>query len=306
MTTFPRTFNINELFNVSNSESKEITQSAEFNEAQHNTVTLNDSGYSNIVKNIIIEVKSHSEIKSIEMFINDNKTTSNNLIIESVKSDDGNRECFRFKIFNVNGVVLNPKLFSIKFKCNTVVQTKIEIKYTGIAVDEQMLDFLKYNQYYGVHLLDKLVLAIYYCPYQIPAYNVKFIDSADLVKFNDVIKLDYNWQCPVIRTLSKKNPIKEKHRIISVEVTPEIEKALNDDPLLKYESVRVELDGKLINKSYIICVNERKDVESHLLSEYGLISYITISKLPITDIDEILMEKIHNSQLNVLKRLIHF
>lgn len=299
---FPRTFNINELFDVSKTESNTLTQ--KFKLLSDQVIKLDPAPNISIVKNISVVIKGKHEVKNINMLIN-------NSIIEKASSIGGNREVFKFQIFTTNGVVLNPRLFNVTFRAEPkpLVDAEVEIHYTGFKIDNEMNDFLKYNQYYSVHLLptdaeSKKVLAIYYTPALLQAYCVKFIELNDIKEFNDVVKMEYEWQCPIVRKLSVPNANKEnKYRIISVEITYELEKIMTSDPLLNYESMHTIINQNEINKSYIVCIDEQTDVEAHLLSEYGLISYVTISKLPQTEVNCEIMQNICENQNNIIKRL---
>lgn len=293
---FPKTFNINSLIEVAETKSDALSYEVVIN--PNETLKFDDEriNYFNIVKNISIEIKGSSEVKVISLCINDK-------IIEKSYSEDNNREIFKFKIFNINGVVQNPKLFTLNFTCDPKPLRPLNatIHYHYIKVDEQMDNFLRYNHYYSVHLIAKQILSIYYCPNKIEAtYNARFIEINDVSEFNSVIDLEYEWVCPTIYSFKLK---KEKHRIISVEVSNEMEKLMDEDPLLKIESTRTVLGENLVNKCYIVHMSQKINIESHLLSEYGLISYVTIHKIPKSQIDDISMKKITDDQKSVLKRL---
>jgi hypothetical protein len=302
-----QTFNINAIVEVAETRSKLVEVPGEFPKAtdqlKRSAFKFNNTSYgSDIAKNITVKLKKPSEVRTICVVIEDK-------IIERMHPDDAERRTFKSKLFVTNGIVLNPALFSISFIAEPVLESQeFTLSYYCINVDPPTKDYLKYNQYYSVHLTGpgtektEKFLAIYYCPAERPSYNIKFIDVGDVAEFNSSIHLDYKWRPPIIWK-RKEDSKKEKHRVITVEVSPETDVVLSEDKLLKYETASIQLNNGQVSRSYVAHIDEQLDIESHLLSEYGLVSYVSIFQLPVNEIDTELSKKIFANNKFVLDKL---
>ena len=299
---FPKTFSITDIFNQADHEIKDISMNAKFD---INGIFNFNHTESNMIKEIKITIKNKSAINYIKLLIND-------CIVEKSKADEENRNQFNFTIFDTNGIINNPHLFDLRFVCfpKPLNEIDIEIKFRSIIFDDITFDFLKYNQYYSIHYLriqtehkedKKMILAIYYCPMKKPNYNTKFIKTENLEEFIEVINLPYEWECPTIhgKPNYKKN---NNYRMISVECNSKIEQKINEDKIFNCETSSTKLSNDLINKSFIVHKDISKDIEAHLLSEYALIPYTTIYKLPTSGIDYDKMKDIKDNQVILLTK----
>jgi hypothetical protein len=306
---FPRTYDVRSIIEQASTESKKITQPAKFLASGKLSVdSFNDQKF-DIIKSISIKTKKPNNFNTISLLIND-------YIVCKTKSDTENRNTFTFDSFISNGIVQVPKLFDINFICNPFPSNDIDVEltYYGVSLEEEVKDYMLYNQYYSIHKVNKMsqndeefvskgsVLAIYYAPAQITPYNVKFIELKDIPEFMNVIQLDYIWKCPSLYEF-KGEMKKEIHRLISVECDLETEKLMNKDEVLNFESRRIVLEDGKISKNYVVHVSVRRDIESHILSEYGLIPFISIIEIPKAEIDYTKMSKIFNNILTVLKKI---
>jgi hypothetical protein len=307
---FPKTFDLRSLLDQAETESKKIVQECKITTGGKITIDSAIPNF-NVIKKITIASKTPNAIKTIALQIN-------NYTLYTANPDPENRTVFTFDSFDINGIVQDPKLFEISFVCNPTppITTELELSYYGVAVDQQTLDFLKYNQYYSVHKVRQQtgqqpdeqtekkghVLVIYYAPVQSSPYNVKFLDLKDIPDFMNAINLNYQWEVPPVYKFETEMK-KESHRMISVECDIEMEQKLCADELLKYETHRVDLGDGQINKSFIVPRSERPDIEGHLMAEYGLIPYVTIVKIPRAEIDYVAMKRVRESQIDILKKI---
>lgn len=301
---FPKTANLHEIFENSDTESKTIVHNAKFLTTGKLIIDSFNLHENNILKGFVIKLSSAS-IKKVSLLINDQIIETAELISLDVNEDE-KEAMFAFKVFNQNGVVQNPKLFDINFICEPIPSQNIpaQLQYQGMIVDQLMSDFLEYNQYYSIHALSDAtkILAIYYAPTQKPNYNVRYLDLKDLEEFKQVISLSYLWKTPVMFSFADRQK-KEKHRLITVECTPEIGMKLENDVLLRYETKTLDINNNMISKSFVVHKSERVDVEGHLISEYGLIPYSTVINTPRAEIDYDRMAEIYAAQLSALKKI---
>jgi len=323
---FPRTVELNNIFENSETETKTFAHNAKFISTGKLIIDSFNIQESHLLKGFVIKVPSVL-VKNISLLINDQIIE----IAQPIYFDETEElKCtmFSFKIFNNNGVVQNPKLFDVNFICEPSPSSEIPatIQYHGITLDEMAEDFLEYNQYYSIHPLSlkseakaSQVLAIYYSPALKPNYNVRFLDLKDVEEFNNVVQLSYLWKTPVMFKFEDKQK-KEKHRLITVEY-PLNEgdfhsKIENDHILATYETKTVKLENQdllrstpvvnnhqVISKSFIVHRSERADIEGHLISEYGLIPYSTVINTPRAEVDYERMQQIYDAQMKVLKKI---
>lgn len=320
---FPKTVELNTIFENSETETKLFTHNAKFLSTGKLIIDSFNIQESHILKGFVVKIPSKL-VKTISLLINDQIVE----IAQPIYFDETEElKCtmFSFKIFNNNGVVQNPKLFDVNFICEPIPSSEMPatLQYHGIMLDEMSEDFLEYNQYYSIHPLSlkseakaSQILAIYYSPTLIPNYNVRFLDLTDIKEFNDVVQLSYSWKTPIIFKFKDKQK-KEIHRLISVEYPMKSTQTLldgeypknlsmtleNDPVLITYETKTVDIGNGIINKSFIVHKSERADIEGHLMSEYGLIPYSTVVNTPRAEVDYERMQQIRDAQINVLKKI---
>lgn len=307
---FPRTYDIRNIIDCSIIESKKITQPAKFLTSGKLFIESFNEQKFDIIKGISIKTKKPNNFNSVSILIND-------YVVCKSKSDTENRNTFTFDSFISNGIIQVPKLFDINFTCSPFpsVDVDVELTYYGIYLDDEIKDYMLYNQYYSIHKVHKMshsddeefiskgsVLVIYYAPSQPLSYNVKFIELKDIPEFMSVIQLDYIWKCPALYEF-KGEMKKEIHRLISVECDLETETLMNSDKILNFESRRILLEDGKISKNYVVHVSVRRDIESHILSEYGLVPFVSIIEIPKAEIDYTKMSKIFDNNLTVLKKI---
>jgi hypothetical protein len=293
---FPKSINLHEFCEITETESKLVKQDGIFITTGKLIIdSFNLHGF-NIIKAISISIKDPHNISKIDILINDS-------IVERMKPNE-NRTRFISSAFNINGIVQHPKLFDINLICYPHPPKNVDVTLEFHGVTVRYESFLKYNQYFSIHQVsledvDKL-LAIYYNPSAVTTYNVRFIELKDVIEFNKVVEMPYDWECPrIIKILSDK---KVKNKMITVEVDLKTEKIIDEDKELPKNPKKINTKSG-VTISYITETKNTEDLESHLLSEYGLIPYVTILEKPATIIDKFEMSKITAEQRFILSKI---
>lgn len=294
---FPKTYNINKILEIADKKTEKIEFVRNSNDGSFKLINEDSISFDIIAGYIELIVKP-AEVKHISMLIIDK-------VIE--KSTDENRECFVFKIFNTNGLIITPGLLDINFVCEPKPLNPIQvtIKCNVIKVNEIVKSFFRYNHYYSIHLytggMQGEVLAIYYCSQQQPPYNVRFIKFSDIEEFNSVINLPYDWQCPPVYIVKLNE--KRKHRIISLTADNDHIKELDNDEVLAFEKHKTIVSPDRSTINFIVHADYTFDVEKYIFNTYGSVVRTTLMNLPVTTLDRATMLSIHNSQQRALELL---